>query len=36
MQRVWDGNHQVYGVRKAWHQLKRRGFEVTRAPFNAL
>jgi hypothetical protein len=26
IKRVWDENYQVYGVRKAWHQLKREGF----------
>lgn len=30
IKRVWDANYQVYGVRKAWHQLKREGFEVAR------
>ena len=30
IQRVWDENYKVYGVRKAWHQLKREGFEVAR------
>lgn len=30
IQRVWDENYQVYGVRKAWHQLKREGFELAR------
>ena len=30
IKRVWDENYQVYGVRKAWHQLKREGFEVAR------
>ena len=29
-QRVWDQNYKVYGVRKAWHQLKREGFDVAR------
>jgi transposase InsO family protein len=28
IQRVFDDNYQVYGVRKVWHQLKREGFEV--------
>lgn len=23
IKRVWDENYQVYGVRKAWHQMKR-------------
>jgi putative transposase len=30
IQRVWDQNFQVYGVRKVWHQLKREGFRVAR------
>ncbi|MGB5257412.1 MAG: IS3 family transposase [Woeseiaceae bacterium] len=30
IQRVWDQNYKVYGVRKAWHQLKREGFDVAR------
>lgn len=30
IKRVWDENYQVYGVRKAWHQLKREGFELAR------
>jgi transposase InsO family protein len=30
IQRVWDDNFRVYGVRKVWHQLKREGFEVAR------
>ncbi|WP_435781542.1 IS3 family transposase [Escherichia coli] len=28
--RVYDGNHQVYGVRKVWRQLLREGIRVTR------
>lgn len=30
IKRVWDENYQVYGVRKAWHQLKREGFALAR------
>ena len=25
IQRVWDANHQVYGPRKVWRQLRREG-----------
>jgi putative transposase len=27
IQRVWDENFQVYGVRKIWRQLKREGID---------
>jgi transposase InsO family protein len=30
IQRVWDDNFRVYGVRKVWRQLKREGFVVAR------
>jgi putative transposase len=30
IQRVFDENFQVYGMRKVWHQLKREGFDVAR------
>src|SRR5688572_10902319 len=30
IQRVWEENFQVYGVRKVWRQLKREGIEVAR------
>lgn len=30
MKRVCDENYQVYGVRKAWRQLKQDGFELAR------
>lgn len=30
IQRVCDQNYKVYGVRKAWHQLRREGFDVAR------
>jgi len=36
IKRVWDDNYQVYGVRKAWHQLKREGFEVARCTVERL
>jgi putative transposase len=36
IQVVWDENYQVYGVRKAWHQLKREGFELARCTVERL
>lgn len=30
IQRVYDENHQVYGVRKVWRQLLRKGIRVAR------
>ena len=30
IQRVWDDNFRVYGVRKVWRQLQREGFKVAR------
>ena len=36
IQRVWGQNYQVYGVRKAWHQLKREGFDVARCTVERL
>jgi putative transposase len=30
IRRVFDGNFQVYGVRKVWRQLRRDGFDVAR------
>ena len=30
VQRVWNANFQVYGVRKVWRQLRREGIEVAR------
>lgn len=30
IQRVWDENYEVYGVRKVWRQLNREGTEVAR------
>ena len=31
IQRVFDDNHGVYGVRKVWRQLQREGFGLARA-----
>jgi transposase InsO family protein len=36
IKRVWDENYQVYGVRKAWHQLKREGFDLARCTVERL
>ncbi len=33
---IWNDNHQVYGVRKVWHQLKREGFIVARCTVSRL
>ena len=30
IRRVWEENFKVYGVRKAWRQLQREGFDVAR------
>jgi putative transposase len=30
IQRVWDGNRRVYGVRKVWRQLRRESIDVAR------
>ena len=30
IQRVWDENFNVYGVRKVWRQLNREGVDVAR------
>ena len=30
IERVWNENHRVYGVRKVWEQLQREGFDVAR------
>ena len=30
IQKVWDDNWKVYGVRKAWRQLRREGVDVAR------
>ncbi len=36
IQRVWDENFQVYGVRKVWHQLNREGIAVARCTVSRL
>ena len=36
IQRVWEENFQVYGVRKVWHQLRREGVEVARCTVERL
>ena len=36
IQRVWDENHGVYGVRKVWRQLNREGFDVARCTVERL
>jgi putative transposase len=36
IQRVYDENHQVYGVRKVWRQLRREGIEVARCTVERL
>lgn len=36
IQRVWDENLQVYGVRKVWRQLQREGFAVARCTVERL
>jgi putative transposase len=33
---VWDENYRVYGVRKAWHQLKGEGFDLARCTVERL
>mgnify|MGYP006275799299 CR=1 FL=1 len=30
IERVFDANYKVYGVRKVWHQMRREGFDVAR------
>jgi len=30
IERVWEQNYKVYGVRKVWHQMRREGFDVAR------
>jgi hypothetical protein len=30
IQRIWNENFQVYGVRKVWRQLREEGFDVAR------
>jgi transposase InsO family protein len=36
IQRVWDANFKVYGVRKVWRQLKREGIDVARCTVERL
>jgi transposase InsO family protein len=36
IQRVWDGNHQVYGPRKVWRQLRREGVDAARCTVRRL
>ena len=31
IQRTWEENSQVYGVRKVWRQMRREGFDVARS-----
>jgi len=30
VERIWEENYKVYGVRKVWRQLVREGFDVAR------
>ena len=30
IERVWEQNYKVHGVRKVWHQIRREGFDVAR------
>ena len=36
IERVWEQNYKVYGVRKVWHQLRREGFDVARCTVERL
>ena len=36
IQRIYDANFQVYGVRKIWHQLRREGYTVARCTVERL
>src|SRR5262244_4341771 len=36
IQRIWDANHQVYGPRKVWKQLRREGHRVARCTVGTL
>ena len=36
VQRVWEDNYRVYGVRKVWRQLRREGFDVARCTVERL
>ncbi len=35
-QRVWDDNHQLYGPRKVWRQLRREDVRVARCTVRAM
>ncbi len=32
IERVFEENLSVYGVRKVWHQMRREGFDAARSP----
>ncbi len=32
IERVWEQNYKVYGVRKIWHQMRRKAFTSRAAP----
>lgn len=36
IQRVFEANFKVYGVRKVWHQMRREGFSVVRCTVERL
>ena len=36
VQRVWDDNHEVYGVRKVWRQMQREDFDIARCTVERL
>jgi putative transposase len=36
IQRIWDANHQVYGPRKVWNELRREGRRVARCTVERL
>ena len=36
IQRVYDENYSVYGIRKVWRQLQREGFSVARCTITRL
>lgn len=36
IQRIWDDNHQVYGPRKVWKELRRQGHRVARCTVERL
>ena len=36
IQRIWEENFRVYGVRKVWHQLKREDIDVARCTIERL